>query len=359
MAQRNNQNQEPTKSWGLLILRFLSVKVILIVILLFVGISALGVLIGGSTQQDTLGVGGGCSVSGELNEETFNQTLEQAGVFKGKGNLFISIAKEQNIDPVLFAAIAMSETGWGTSKAVVEKNNPGGIMDSATGMSTVKRFSSLKEGMEAMGVTLHNRIVVDGLTTIEKLGNVYAPIGVANDPNNLNANWIPTVTAIADKFGGLTMNCSNTGSSGGTGKYIIPVKNPRVSSGFSDRINPVTGVHESHKGLDFAQPIGSDILAADDGKVVVVMKPAVSGSGFGGYGFVTLIEHGKNKEWTLYGHQSEILVKVGQKVKQGQVIGKVGSTGQSTGPHLHFEIRKKKMGGQVDPAPVLGVLATS
>lgn len=117
--------------------------------------------------------------------------------------------------------------------------------------------------------------------------------------------------------------------------------------------------HESLPYPDFAQPIGSDILAADDGKVVVVMKPAVSGSGFGGYGFVTLIEHGKNKEWTLYGHQSEILVKVGQEVKQGQIIGKVGSTGQSTGPHLHFEIRKEKMGGQVDPAPVLGVLATS
>ncbi|EDO1100288.1 peptidoglycan DD-metalloendopeptidase family protein, partial [Listeria monocytogenes] len=184
--------------------------------------------------------------------------------------------------------------------------------------------------------------------TIEKLGAIYAPIGASNDPTGLNQNWVPTVTSIAQKFGGLTMNCSNTGSSGGTGKYIIPVKNPVVSSGFSIRINPVTGVQESHKGLDFAQPAGSEILAADDG-VVVFSGLGVSGSGYGGYGNVVHLEHGKNKEWTLYGHMIRTNVSVGQHVKQGDVIGYVGSTGQSTGNHLHFEIRKEKMGSQVDP----------
>lgn len=79
------------------------------------------------------------------------------------------------------------------------------------------------------------------------------------------------------------------------------------------------------------------------------------GNGFGGYGNAILIEHKKNKEWTLYGHQSQVIAKVGQKVKQGQVIGKVGSTGQSSGPHLHLEIRKQQFGGQIDPAPVLGI----
>lgn len=108
MSKQNNQNQEPTNLWGLLILRFLSFKMILIVFLIFALVSAVGVLLGSSSQQELSGVGGGCSVTGELNEEAFNQTLEKAGVFKGKGNLFISIAKEQNIDPVLFAAIAMS-----------------------------------------------------------------------------------------------------------------------------------------------------------------------------------------------------------------------------------------------------------
>ncbi|WP_254260206.1 peptidoglycan DD-metalloendopeptidase family protein [Listeria fleischmannii] len=297
--------------------------------------------------------GTGCSVTGEVDVAKLNEGLKRAGVFQGKGQLFVDIAEKQGIDPILFIAISMSETGWGKSNAVREKNNPGGIMDSATNMQTVKHFASLEEGLEAMGVTLHNRIVKDGLNTIDKLGNVYAPIGVSNDPTNLNANWIPTVKGIAEKFGGLTSGCDSGGNTG-TGHYIIPVDAPVISSGFINRINPVTGAFESHKGLDFAQPIGSNIKAADDG-VVVFASFGIRGHGFGDYGNCVLIEHAKTKEWTLYAHQSELLVKVGQHVQKGEIIGKVGSTGQSTGPHLHFEVRKSKMGNQVNPAIVLGI----
>ncbi|EMB0998859.1 M23 family metallopeptidase [Listeria monocytogenes] len=99
----------------------------------------------------------------------------------------------------------------------------------------------------------------------------------------------------------------------------------------------------------------TEILAADDG--VFFFGLGVSGSG--GYGNVVHLEHNKNKEWTLYGHMLRTNVKVGQHVKQGDVIGYVGSTGQSTGNHLHFEIRKEKMGSQVDPAPILGLLSTN
>lgn len=290
---------------------------------------------------------GGCSITGDINKEKWDAAFAQAGVLSDKGDTFLEIAAKQGIDPVLFAAISFNETAWGTSNAVISRNNPGGLMDS-NGLMT---FSTLDEGLEAMGLTLHNRIVVDGLDTIEKLGAVYCPVGAANDPTGMNARWIPTVHSIVNKLGGLTSNCSQ---SGGTGQYIIPVDNPVISSGFSNRVNPVTGVAESHKGLDFAQPTGSNIKAADDGTVVFAGFGA-SGSGFGGYGNVVLIEHSLNKEWTLYAHQSKLLVKTGQKVKQGDVIGQVGSTGQSTGPHLHFEIRKEKMGGWVDPAPMLGI----
>lgn len=305
-------------------------------------------------DSDDVMDGGGCSPVGGVDVSAWETTFMKAGVLKDKGDKIKEVAAKQGIDPILFAAIAFNETGWGTSSAVVEKNNPGGLMDAATGMSTVKVFATLDEGLEAMGVTLHNRIVKDGLNTVEKLGAVYAPIGVANDPNGLNVNWIPTVNGMIQKLGGLSMNCSTTNA--GTGQYIIPVDSPIVSSGFVDRINPVTGVAEHHKGIDFAQPILSDIKAADDG-VVVFAGMGVSGSGFGGYGNVTLLEHARTKEWTLYGHQSGILVKMGQVVRKGDVIGKVGSTGQSTGPHLHFEIRKEKMSGQIDPAPILGVQA--
>ncbi|EEO9180099.1 peptidoglycan DD-metalloendopeptidase family protein [Listeria seeligeri] len=302
---------------------------------------------GFSESQGVADNTGGCSITGDINKEKWDAAFAQAGVLSDKGDTFLEIATKQGIDPVLFAAISFNETAWGTSNAVISRNNPGGLMDS-NGLMT---FATLDEGLEAMGLTLHNRIVVDGLDTIEKLGAVYCPVGAANDPTGMNARWIPTVHSIVNKLGGLTSNCSQ---SGGTGKYIIPVDNPVISSGFSNRVNPVTGVAESHKGLDFGQTTGSNIKAADDGTVVFAGFGA-SGSGFGGYGNVVLIEHSLNKEWTLYAHQSKLLVKTGQKVKQGDVIGQVGSTGQSTGPHLHFEIRKQKMSGWIDPAPILGI----
>ncbi|ECJ9747807.1 hypothetical protein FQR52_14865 [Listeria monocytogenes] len=171
---------------------------------------ALMIIFGGAlfTGQETTSSGGGCSPSGSVDQNKWNAGFEKAGVFKGKQDVFLSLAEEQGIDPVLFASIAMSETGWGSSNAVKMKNNPGGLMDTATGMATVKTFATLDDGLAAMAQTLHNRIVVDGLDTIEKLGAVYAPIGASNDPTNLNANWVPTVYSIAENFGGLSKNCT-------------------------------------------------------------------------------------------------------------------------------------------------------
>ncbi|MBF2612551.1 peptidase M23 [Listeria monocytogenes] len=288
-----------------------------------------------------------CSaVSGTLTESSLEAYLEDKGVFKGHAKDFFEYGSKYDVDPALVVAICMSETGRGTSAAVVKRNNPGGLMGNGGGFS----FDTLKQGIEAMIENLSRNYIKMGLTTPETIQPKYCPVGASNDPTGLNSNWLITVNFFLDELGGLS--CESVAS--GTGSYIIPVKNPQVSSGFSDRVNPVTGIQESHKGLDFAQQIGTEILAADDG-IVVFSGYGASGSGFGGYGNVVLIEHKKNKEWTLYGHQSMLLVKNNQKVKQGQVIGKVGSTGQSTGPHLHFEIRKEKMGAQVDPAPILGL----
>ncbi|MGG3881424.1 C40 family peptidase [Bacillus smithii] len=145
-----------------------------------------------------------CSSSGSINKSAWDQVFANAGVLSGKQDVFISVAEKQGIDPVLFAAISLHETGYGKSQAVIEKNNPGGLM----GSGGLMVFPTLDAGIEAMGQTLHNRIVVDGLNTIEKLGSVYAPIGAANDPNNLNANWVPAVTQIAASLGGLTGGCT-------------------------------------------------------------------------------------------------------------------------------------------------------
>jgi murein DD-endopeptidase MepM/ murein hydrolase activator NlpD len=110
----------------------------------------------------------------------------------------------------------------------------------------------------------------------------------------------------------------------GNGRFVMPV-NGSFSSPFGQRWGRL------HAGQDIAAPTGTPIHAADSGRVAIAGMT-------GGYGNYTCIQHGGNIS-TCYGHQSRIGVSVGQSVRQGQVIGAVGSTGHSTGPHLHFEVR--------------------
>ncbi|PCU17701.1 peptidase [Listeria monocytogenes] len=142
---------------------------------------------------------------------------------------------------------------------------------------------------------------------------------------------------------------TETVSSGG-GQFIKPASGI-LTSGFSERTNPVTGKYESHKGQDIAGGGTVTVSAAASGTVVFSGFGA-SGSGFGGYGYVVKIDHGNGFQ-TLYGHMRAGSLKVvtGQQVSQGQPIGIMGSTGQSTGQHLHFEIHKN--GIPVDPAPYI------
>ena len=122
------------------------------------------------------------------------------------------------------------------------------------------------------------------------------------------------------------------------GRFIWPV-NGSVGSGFGPRIHPISGGSRMHTGVDIGASSGTPIKAADDG-VVVMAGPN------GGYGNWTLIDHGGGLA-TGYGHQSSIGVSRGQRVSRGEVIGRVGSTGASTGPHLHWEVRVN--GNPVDP----------
>jgi murein DD-endopeptidase MepM/ murein hydrolase activator NlpD len=124
---------------------------------------------------------------------------------------------------------------------------------------------------------------------------------------------------------------------------IQPISNKNLThlaSGFGYRIDPVYKVTKFHAGLDFAAAIGTPIYATADG----VVKEADYNAG--GYGNNVVINHGFGYE-TLYGHMYRIKAKVGQKVKRGEVIGYVGSTGKSTGPHCHYEVHKNSQ--PVDP----------
>ncbi|MEJ7609727.1 MAG: M23 family metallopeptidase [Ferruginibacter sp.] len=124
---------------------------------------------------------------------------------------------------------------------------------------------------------------------------------------------------------------------------IQPMSNKdldRIASGFGMRIDPVYGTPKLHKGLDFTAPQGTPIYATGDGTV------KLAGYAEGGYGNHVIINHGYGYE-TLYGHMVRIKARGGQKVKRGEVIGWVGSTGKSTGPHCHYEVQVN--GNAVDP----------
>jgi hypothetical protein len=124
---------------------------------------------------------------------------------------------------------------------------------------------------------------------------------------------------------------------------IQPLSNKqldRIASGFGYRIDPVYGTPKMHKGLDFTARQGTPIYATGNG---VVKMAGNSSNGFGNH---VIINHGYGYE-SLYGHMYRVKVKSGQRVKRGQVIGWVGSTGKSTGPHCHYEVH---IGGhEVDP----------
>lgn len=124
---------------------------------------------------------------------------------------------------------------------------------------------------------------------------------------------------------------------------IQPVSNKqlnRIASGFGMRIDPVYGTPKMHKGLDFTAPQGTPIYATGDGKVKTAARME------GGYGNHVIINHGYGYE-TLYAHMVRIKVRPGQKIKRGEVIGWVGSTGKSTGPHCHYEVSVN--GQEVNP----------
>lgn len=116
---------------------------------------------------------------------------------------------------------------------------------------------------------------------------------------------------------------------------VIPinVKDFTMSSGYGVRRDPIYGSAKFHAGLDFAAKTGTPVFATADGRVTEACRQS-------GYGNCIDISHGYNY-LTRYAHLSEVLVKPGQEVKRGEMIGKVGSTGKSTGPHLHYEVRFK------------------
>lgn len=131
----------------------------------------------------------------------------------------------------------------------------------------------------------------------------------------------------------------------GNTSLLFPLSIPSpITSVFGWRTHPVLGHGRFHTGTDLGAPLGTPVIAAFAGQVAIA-------DWLGGYGLTVVLDHSKRSQETLYAHLSEIFVKPGEWVQQGEAIGRVGSTGMSTGPHLHFEVRQLTSQGGVATDP--------
>jgi murein DD-endopeptidase MepM/ murein hydrolase activator NlpD len=174
-----------------------------------------------------------------------------------------------------------------------------------------------------------------------------APSGGTLPPPMADGNIAPRPSSVAYDFSlaSVLPQIPYTGrvAYSGTGMmYPLSIPAP-ITSLFGWRIHPITGNQRFHAGTDLGAPTGTPVLAAAAGQVETA-------NWVGGYGLTVVLNH-KSAEQTLYGHMSEILVQPGQWVQPGTVIGLVGSTGNSTGPHLHFEVRHLTQDGWVATDP--------
>nr|WP_246388245.1 M23 family metallopeptidase [Novosphingobium fluoreni] len=153
--------------------------------------------------------------------------------------------------------------------------------------------------------------------------------------------------ALAASTGRSPLSAAARAAAGIAGPVSIPSRTPlnglTMTSNFGMRVHPVLGGMRAHKGVDLSAPVGTPIYATADG---VVGKA----SWFGGYGLYVQLEHGNDLE-TRYGHMSRLAVAEGQHIHKGDVLGYVGTTGRSTGPHLHYEVRVN--GVAVNPIPYM------
>ncbi|MDP8971232.1 MAG: M23 family metallopeptidase, partial [Actinomycetota bacterium] len=147
-----------------------------------------------------------------------------------------------------------------------------------------------------------------------------------------------TRLAAATRQGAVRTAAAGTPSAPRAGRLLWPAQGPKTSD-FGWRTHPLFGTRSFHAGIDIGAGHGAPIWAADAGVVVAAAAR-------GGYGNTVVVDHGEGLS-TLYAHQSRVAARPGQAVSRGQVIGYVGSSGYSTGPHLHFETRED--GTPVDP----------
>ncbi|HSP47213.1 MAG TPA: peptidoglycan DD-metalloendopeptidase family protein, partial [Clostridiaceae bacterium] len=229
------------------------------------------------------------------------------------------------------------------SKAVVEAEKSKLVEDKTKLDAENQTYTAKLEDIK--NLEANKEAAVNALTMEEM--EVASDIGDMIEENEDLQNEIKALirAEAAKNKASLSNSASSSNIAGASAKgYIKPVAG-RVSSSFGYRIHPILGYRKLHTGIDFAASSGTSIRATRGGTVI---RASYNSS----YGNNVIIDHG-NGVTTLYAHMSKLNTGYGAKVAQGQVIGYVGSTGMSTGPHLHLEFRLN--GNLVNPAPYLGL----
>jgi murein DD-endopeptidase MepM/ murein hydrolase activator NlpD len=202
---------------------------------------------------------------------------------------------------------------------------------------TIGRSNTASSNSSAISVTTsrNQRIEVQPVAQLPKLtGTKVVPVVPA----------IPSVRPAGSNAQAATTTFTESQSNLAGGEFIYPLTSPApTTSGFGWRTHPITGSRRFHSGVDIGAPMGTPVVASGSGVII-------SSGWLGGYGKAVVIQHNGIQQ-TLYGHLSEVFVQPGQRIEQGTVIGRVGSTGNSTGPHLHFEARVSTTDGWVAVDP--------
>lgn len=285
----------------------------------------------------------------ELEQEQLERYRSRVRAMEENGNLnfFAMIFKSNNLGEML---TAMDDIG-----EIMESDKA--LQDAYTkareNTEEVKlEYEAYREDIEAKQEILRQeqeelqkdieeaiQLILDLEKDIENKQAEYEAISAQEDAANSAIDAL-VAKLEAEKAAAAVGPAGGGGGVSGTGSFVFPVASyAYISSRFGMRVHPITGQYKSHTGMDIASNQGTAVYACDSGTVVLA-------SWNGGYGNCIMIDHGNGYK-TLYGHLSVISVSNGQTVSQGETIGQVGSTGNSTGPHLHLEVYKN--GSRIDP----------